>query len=57
MERIGSPSQLPGAEVVLPGLLVEVSENQEEQQSNYSRYYNKLIVTLFMARKQQPQPE
>ena len=39
MERVSSPSQLPGAEVVLPGLLVEVSENQEEQQSNNGRHY------------------
>ena len=39
VERVSSPSQLPGAEVVLPGLLVEVSENQKEQQSDNGRYY------------------
>ena len=39
MERVSSPSQLPGAEVVLPGLLVKVSEHQEEQQSYNGRHY------------------
>ena len=39
MKRVSSPSQLPGAKVVLPGLLVEVSENQKEQQGNHGRYY------------------
>ena len=38
MKRVSSPSQLPGAKVVLPGLLVEVSENQKEQQSHHGRY-------------------
>ena len=36
VERIGSPSQLPGAKIVLPGLLIEVSENQEEQQGYHT---------------------
>src|ERR1700690_327609 len=39
VEGVGSPSQLPGAEVVLPGLLVEVSEKQKEGQSHRGRYY------------------
>ncbi len=40
VERVGSPSQLPGAKIVLPGLLVQVRENQEEQESYHGRYYD-----------------
>ena len=37
MKRIGGPPHLPGAEIVLPALLVKVSEHQEEQQGHEAR--------------------
>ena len=57
VERVSSPSQLPGAKVVLPGLLVEVSEDQEEQQSDHGGYNNQTNRDAVHGAKQLPQPE
>ena len=57
VERVSSPAQLPGAEVVLPGLLVEVSENQKEQQGYHGRHYQQTNCDAVHGAKQLPQPE
>ncbi len=57
VERVSSPAQLPGAKVVLPGLLVEVSEDQKEQQSNHGGHNDHTDRDAVHGAKQQPQPE
>ncbi len=37
MERISSPAQLPGAEIRLPALLVQVREHEKQQQGYNAR--------------------
>ena len=57
MEGVSAPSQLPGAKIVLPGLLVKVSEYEEEQQSDNGGYNNQTNSHAVHGAKQLPQPE
>src|SRR5262249_48882517 len=41
MQRVSCPSHLPGAKIILAALLVKISENQKEQQSNKARDDNR----------------
>ena len=40
VKRVGSPGKLPGAEVVLPALFVEIRKDEEYKQGNNSRNQN-----------------
>src|SRR5580700_2776430 len=40
MQRIGCPRQLPGAEIRLPALLIQVGEDQEQQHRDQSRNHH-----------------
>ena len=38
MQRVGPPAQLPGAEVLLPALFIEIGKDKEQQQGDNARY-------------------
>lgn len=38
MQCVGSPTQLPRTEILLPTLFVEVREDEEQQEGNNARY-------------------
>ena len=48
MQRVGSPGQLPRAEIGLAALLIQIGEDQEQQKRNNSRDETMLMTTLFM---------
>ena len=40
VKGVGGPSQLPGAEIILPALLIKVRKDEEKQQGHKARNDN-----------------
>src|SRR5579863_4512607 len=56
MQRVESPGELPGAKVLLPALLVEISEEQHQQEGDHPRHDHH-IEGKAVHERQRPSPD